>query len=58
MTTSARPYSPERTPADAPAECRDLEGAQFMPAAVAALTQVLAADTAAAPGLRAPSAAL
>ncbi len=50
---SARPYSPARTPADALAECHDLEGAQFTPAAVAALTQVLAADTAVAPGLRA-----
>jgi diguanylate cyclase (GGDEF)-like protein len=41
---SARPYSPARTPADALAECRELEGAQFLPAAVAALAVVLGAE--------------
>ena len=53
VMVSARPYSPARTPADALAECRDLEGAQFTPAAVAALALVLAADNAVAPELRA-----
>jgi diguanylate cyclase (GGDEF)-like protein len=44
VMTSARPYSPARPPADALAECRELAGGQFAPAAVAALAEVLAAD--------------
>jgi diguanylate cyclase (GGDEF)-like protein/putative nucleotidyltransferase with HDIG domain len=37
VMVSARPYSPGRSVADALAECRTLTGAQFTPAAVAAL---------------------
>ena len=48
VMVSARPYSPGRSIADALAECRTLSGAQFTPAAVAALEAAHAAVAAAA----------
>jgi HD-GYP domain-containing protein (c-di-GMP phosphodiesterase class II) len=48
VMVSARPYSPGRSIADALAECRTLRGAQFTPAAVAALDAVHAEVAAAA----------
>ncbi|HWI73884.1 MAG TPA: diguanylate cyclase [Baekduia sp.] len=48
VMVSARPYSPGRSIADALSECRALSGAQFTPAAVAALEAVHAGVTASA----------